>query len=32
MATELLNGFGKVYLTIDYDPTNGWVYNNWLGY
>ena len=32
MATELINGFGKVYLTIEYDPANGWVYNNWLGY
>jgi hypothetical protein len=32
MATELLNGFGKVYLTIDYDATNTWVYNNWIGY
>ncbi len=32
MPTELLNGFGKVYLTIDYDPANGWVYNNWTGY
>ena len=32
MATELLNGFGKVYLTIDYDAANQWVYNNWIGY
>ncbi|MCR5889948.1 STAS/SEC14 domain-containing protein [Hymenobacter sp. J193] len=32
MATELLNGFGKVYLTIDYDQANHWVYNNWIGY
>jgi hypothetical protein len=30
--TELTNGFGKVYLTIDYDAANGWVYNNWIGY
>lgn len=32
MPTELLNGFGKVYLTIGYDPDNHWVYNNWIGY
>ncbi|NML67552.1 hypothetical protein HHL22_20315 [Hymenobacter sp. RP-2-7] len=31
-ATELLNGFGKVYLTVEYDAANGWVYNEWLGY
>ena len=30
--TELTNGFGKVYLTIDYEAANGWVYNNWVGY
>ena len=32
MRTELTNGFGKVYLTIEYDPTGPWVYNNWIGY
>jgi hypothetical protein len=32
MATELTNGFGKVYLTIAYDAANRWVYNNWVGY
>ncbi|OUJ72353.1 hypothetical protein [Hymenobacter crusticola] len=32
MPTELVNGFGKVYLTIEYDPANQWVYNNWVGY
>lgn len=32
MLTELTNGFGKVYLTIEYDGLNHWVYNNWLGY
>jgi hypothetical protein len=32
MATQLTNAFGKVYLTIDYDAANGWVYNNWIGY
>lgn len=32
MTTELTNGFGKVYLTIEYDKANGWLYNNWVGY
>lgn len=32
MATELINGFGKVYLTTGYDAANQWVYNNWIGY
>lgn len=32
MPTELINGFGKVYLTIEYDTINQWVYNNWIGY
>lgn len=32
MATELTNAFGKVYLTVTFDPANGWVYNNWVGY
>lgn len=32
MPTELVNGFGKIYLTIDYDAANNWVYNNWIGY
>ena len=31
MPTELVNGFGKIYLTIDYDAANNWVYNNWIG-
>lgn len=31
MATELVNGNRKVYLTITYDAANGWVYNNWIG-
>ena len=30
--TELTNGFGQVYLAIDYDAANGWVYHNWMGY
>ncbi|MBT9394251.1 STAS/SEC14 domain-containing protein [Hymenobacter sp. NST-14] len=32
MALELTNGFGKVYLTIEYNPASEWVYNNWVGY
>ena len=32
MPQEIINGFGKVYLTIDYDTANAWVYNNWIGY
>lgn len=32
MPLELTNGFGKVYLTIEYDQANNWVYNNWIGY
>jgi hypothetical protein len=32
MPQELTNGFGKVYLTIEYDAANHWVYNNWIGY
>jgi len=32
MPTELTNGFNKVYLTIEYDAVNQWVYNNWIGY
>jgi hypothetical protein len=32
MPTQLTNGFGKVYLTIEYDAANQWVYNNWIGY
>ncbi len=32
MPTELTNGFGKVYLSIEYDASGPWVYNNWVGY
>jgi hypothetical protein len=32
MSQELINGFGKIYLSIQYDATNKWVYNNWTGY
>lgn len=31
MRTELLNGSGQIYLTIEYDHLNQWVYNNWIG-
>lgn len=32
MPHELINGFGKVYLTITYDAANSWVCNTWVGY
>jgi hypothetical protein len=32
MPTDLINGFGKVYLRIDYDAANHWVCNEWIGY
>ncbi len=32
MPTDLINGFGNVYLTIDYDAANHWVHNEWIGY
>lgn len=32
MPQELINGFGKVYLRIEYDTANDWVTNEWLGY
>jgi len=32
MSTNLTNGFGNSYLSIDYDAANGWVYNRWVGY
>jgi hypothetical protein len=32
MPTDLINGFGKVYLRIDYDAANKWVCNEWIGY
>lgn len=31
MPTELINGFGEIYLTIEFDAVNNWVYNNWIG-
>ena len=32
MTIKNINGFGKVYQTIDYDRSNKWIYNNWIGY
>jgi len=32
MPTDLINGFGKVYLQITCDAANHWVHNDWLGY
>ncbi|MBD2721835.1 hypothetical protein [Hymenobacter armeniacus] len=31
MKQELTNSFDKVYLTIELDEANGWIYNNWTG-
>jgi len=31
MKKELINSFDKVYLTIEFDEANGWIYNNWMG-
>lgn len=31
MPTDLLNGFGNVYLSIAYDAAGRWVYNEWIG-
>ncbi|MCJ8163929.1 STAS/SEC14 domain-containing protein [Pontibacter sp. E15-1] len=32
MTRELINAFGRVYLTIEVDKTNKWVHVNWMGY
>ena len=32
MKQELTNPFGRVYLTIEIDNRNRWVYVNWMGY
>ncbi len=32
MRRELKNAFGKVYLTVEVDTLNRWVYANWIGY
>ena len=31
MKTELTNSFDKVFLIIEFDAANQWIYNNWLG-
>ena len=31
MKKEITNSFDKVYLTIEFDEANNWVYNNWVG-
>ncbi|TYZ06370.1 hypothetical protein FY528_18540 [Hymenobacter lutimineralis] len=28
---QYTNSFGKVYLTVQYDPANQWLYNDWQG-
>ena len=32
MIDELRNPFGRVYLTVDTDTKNKWIYVNWMGY
>ncbi len=31
MKKEVTNSFDKVYLTIEFDQSNNWIYNNWVG-
>lgn len=31
MKRELKNAAGRIFVTIAYEPENGWVYNNWFG-
>ena len=31
MKTALTNSFDRVYLTIELDEANGWIYNSWTG-
>ena len=31
MKKELTNSFDKVFLTIEFDVVNKWIYNNWFG-
>ena len=31
MKKEITNSFDKVFLTIEFDATNNWIYNNWVG-
>ncbi|MBB6612689.1 STAS/SEC14 domain-containing protein [Pontibacter sp. Tf4] len=32
MKQELINPFGRVYLTIEEDTTNKWIHVNWMGH
>lgn len=32
MKRELANAFGKVFLTMEYEPTSQLIYNRWQGY
>ena len=31
MKKEVTNSFDKVYLTIEFDAANNWIYNSWIG-
>ncbi|MDQ2794039.1 MAG: hypothetical protein M3Y12_08530 [Bacteroidota bacterium] len=31
MKTTLTNSFDKIFLTIEFDAANRWIYNNWMG-
>ena len=31
MKKFLTNSFDKVYLTVEFDAANQWIYNNWTG-
>jgi hypothetical protein len=31
MPTQLFNGTGNIYLALEYDAENGWVYSRWSG-
>ncbi len=31
MKTTLTNSFDKIFLTIEFDAANQWIYNNWMG-
>ena len=31
MKTTLTNSFDKVFMTIEFDAANQWIYNNWMG-
>lgn len=31
-VAELTSATGKIFLTVEYDAANNWIYNNWTGY